>query len=47
MPFCGPLPEKHIYRDGSIIRWADLMRPVVEGEIAFCMGTDLPARSTP
>jgi len=46
-PFCGRIPARLIYRSGAHLPWRELMRPVVEAEIALRLARDLPARSTP
>lgn len=46
-PFCGQIPASLIYPSGASVPHADLMRPVVEAEIAFRLGCDLPPREKP
>lgn len=43
-PFCGQIPARHIHRSGVTVAWPGLMRPVVEAELAFRLGRDLPER---
>ena len=46
-PFCGPIPAHLVYASGARVRWAELLRPVVEAEIGMRLGRDLPPRARP
>lgn len=46
-PFFGPLREDAIYNDVPWLPRSDVRRIGVEGEIAFVLGADLPAKDTP
>jgi 2-keto-4-pentenoate hydratase len=43
-PFCGQIPAHLIYASRATVSHADIMRPVVEAEIAFRLARDLPPR---
>lgn len=45
-PFCGQVPHSLIYASEVALPWQDLLRPVVEAEIVFRMGTDLSLQSS-
>ncbi|MFN0314513.1 MAG: 2-keto-4-pentenoate hydratase [Burkholderiales bacterium] len=46
-PFCGQVPQVLIYTSGASVVHSDLMRAVVEPEIVFQLGQDLPPRVEP
>lgn len=46
-PFCGQIPRGMIYPNGASVPWDELLRPVVEAEIVFLLGRDIPPRSAP
>lgn len=46
-PFCGPIPGHLVLASGARVRWAGLLRPVVEAEIGMRLGCDLPPRAAP
>ncbi len=46
-PNCGELLAPYVYDSGATVSICAAHRPHLEGEFAFRLGTDLPARSTP
>jgi 2-keto-4-pentenoate hydratase len=46
-PFLGRIPALYVYQSGASVPWSDLLRPVVEAEIGFRFGRDLPPRAAP
>lgn len=44
-PFLGRIPAEYVLQSGAAVSWSDLLRPVVEAEIGFRFGRDLPPRA--
>jgi 2-keto-4-pentenoate hydratase len=46
-PNCAPMPAAGISRSPAVLASADFAAPLIESEIAFLLGADLPAREAP